>query len=182
MSARENHPSRERRDAAVREKNFSLPSTASRLSRVRWFSRSLYYPTTRSLITEDNTSQMIWCITMNESTSSLGREKFFSLTAAFRLSRVGWFSRALTFRSLYYPWGKIGTTRSLVTEDITSEMIWCISMNESTSSKILGSTLWIPFLNEGFGSSLRKRRISFQSLAPILGKAFLCISSLDRFM
>ena len=24
------------------------------------------------------------------------------------LSRVGWFSRALEFRSLYYPWGKIG--------------------------------------------------------------------------
>ena len=24
-----------------------------------------------------------------------------------------WFSRALTFRSLYYPWGKMGTTRSL---------------------------------------------------------------------
>ena len=28
-------------------------------------------------------------------------------------SRVGWFSRALAFRSLYYPWGKVGTTRSL---------------------------------------------------------------------
>ena len=29
------------------------------------------------------------------------------------LSRVRWFSRALAFRSLYYPWGKMGTTRSL---------------------------------------------------------------------
>ena len=28
-------------------------------------------------------------------------------------SRVWWFSRALVFRSLYYPWGKMGTTRSL---------------------------------------------------------------------
>ena len=27
-------------------------------------------------------------------------------------SRVGWFSRAPTFRSLYYPWGKVGTTPS----------------------------------------------------------------------
>ena len=26
-----------------------------------------------------------------------------------RLSRVGWFSRALVFRSLHYPWGKMGT-------------------------------------------------------------------------
>ena len=33
---------------------------------------------------------------------------FFSLTAASRLSRVGWFSRALSFPSLYYPWGKWG--------------------------------------------------------------------------
>ena len=30
-----------------------------------------------------------------------------------RLSRVGWFSRALAFRLLYYPWGKMGTTCSL---------------------------------------------------------------------
>ena len=29
-------------------------------------------------------------------------------------SRVGWFSRVLAFRSLYYPWGKMGTTRSLI--------------------------------------------------------------------
>ena len=33
--------------------------------------------------------------------------------SASRLSRVGWFSRALAFHSLYYPWGKMGTTRSL---------------------------------------------------------------------
>ena len=30
-----------------------------------------------------------------------------------RFSRVGWFSRALAFRSLYYPWGKMGTNSSL---------------------------------------------------------------------
>ena len=29
------------------------------------------------------------------------------------LSRVGWFSRALAFHSLYYPWRKMGTTHSL---------------------------------------------------------------------
>ena len=34
--------------------------------------------------------------------------------AASRLSRVGWFSRALTFRSLYYPSAKMRTTRSLI--------------------------------------------------------------------
>ena len=30
-----------------------------------------------------------------------------------RLSCMGWFSRALAFRSFYYPWGEMGTTRSL---------------------------------------------------------------------
>ena len=38
---------------------------------------------------------------------------FFSLPAASRISRLGWFSRALAFRSLHYPWEKMGTTRSL---------------------------------------------------------------------
>ena len=33
-----------------------------------------------------------------------------------RLSRVGWFSRAVAFRSLYNPWGKIRTTRSLASQ------------------------------------------------------------------
>ena len=37
----------------------------------------------------------------------------FSSPPASRLSRVGWFSRALVFRPLYYPWGKMGTTRCL---------------------------------------------------------------------
>ena len=37
---------------------------------------------------------------------------FFSLLAS-HLSRVGWFSRALAFRSIYYPWGKRRTTRNL---------------------------------------------------------------------
>ena len=34
-------------------------------------------------------------------------------------SRVGWFSRALTFRSLYYLWGKMGTTGSLMNRELT---------------------------------------------------------------
>ena len=39
---------------------------------------------------------------------------FFCLpAAASRLSCVVWFSRALSLRSLYYPWGKMETTRSL---------------------------------------------------------------------
>ena len=49
--------------------------------------------------------KMIW----NE---KWNKKSFFSLTAASRPSRVGWFSHALAFRSLYYPWGKMGTTRS----------------------------------------------------------------------
>ena len=39
---------------------------------------------------------------------------FFSLPAASRLSRVRWFLRAVAFHSLYSPWGKTGTTRSLM--------------------------------------------------------------------
>ena len=42
-----------------------------------------------------------------ERRDAVGREKTFSLFAA---SRLGCFSRALAFRSLYCPWGKIGTT------------------------------------------------------------------------
>ena len=38
---------------------------------------------------------------------------FFSLPSACRLFSRGWFSHAPAFRSLYYPWGKMGTTRSL---------------------------------------------------------------------
>ena len=39
---------------------------------------------------------------------SVGTRKFFSLPTASRLSHVGWFSRALAFRSLSYFWGKMG--------------------------------------------------------------------------
>ena len=40
------------------------------------------------------------------------------------LSRVGWFSRALAFRSLDYPWAKIGTICSLpLTRQIRSQVI-----------------------------------------------------------
>ena len=44
-----------------------------------------------------------------------------------RFARVGWFSRALAFRSLYHPWGKMGTTRSLsvnIALAHTSEQFW----------------------------------------------------------
>ena len=40
------------------------------------------------------------------------------------LSRVGWFSRALAFRSLDYPWGKMGTICSLpLTRQIRSQVM-----------------------------------------------------------
>ena len=51
------------------------------------------------------------------------REKLFSFPTASRLSRVGWFSHALAFRSLYYPWGKMGTTRSLLYHKSSKEFI-----------------------------------------------------------
>ena len=64
-----------------------------------------------------------WQIAMEEPISSkawaLSVVPHFSLSPLrVAFSRVGWFSRALAFRSLYYPWGKMGTTRSL-----------CICMN-----------------------------------------------------
>ena len=62
-TARENHPTQERWDAAGREKHERLGFVCS-----PWF---------------------------------------VSLPAASRLSRVGWFSCAHAFRSLYYPWGKM---------------------------------------------------------------------------
>ena len=58
------------------------------------------------------------------------------------------------------------------TEDFTLEIILCMSINESSSSKILSSILWILFFNEALGSSLNEHGISFQSFAPILEKAF----------
>ena len=38
------------------------------------------------------------------------------------LSRVGWFWRALAFRSLFYPWGKMGTTRSLYVHNTSTRI------------------------------------------------------------
>ena len=50
----------------------------------------------------------IWYYSLGISTGS-----FFSLPSACRLFSRGWFSRALAFRLFFYPWGKMGTTRSL---------------------------------------------------------------------
>ena len=36
------------------------------------------------------------------------RERAWKSPHARKATRVGWFSRALAFRSLYYPWGKMG--------------------------------------------------------------------------
>ena len=46
---------------------------------------------------------------------------FLSPRAASRLSSVGWFSRTLALRSLYYPWGK-RTTRNLTLAIICAKM------------------------------------------------------------
>ena len=59
---------------------------------------------------------------------------FFSLPTASRLSRVGWFSRALAFRSLYNPWEKMGTTRSL---PLTSVYIFqCVTPEQDVGEKV----------------------------------------------
>ena len=61
-------------------------------------------------------------------------------------------------------------------------MILQMSMKESSSSRTLNSLFLILSLNDVFGSSLRELGISFHNLAPILEKAFFCISSLEAFM
>ena len=49
-----------------------------------------------------------------ERRDAMGREKNEALfPPRVTFSRVGWFSRMLAFRSFYYPWGQMGTTRSL---------------------------------------------------------------------
>ena len=51
---------------------------------------------------------------MRERRDAVRREKNEALSSPrVAFSRVGWFSRALAFRSFYYPWGQMGTTRSL---------------------------------------------------------------------
>ena len=48
---------------------------------------------------------------------------FFSLPTAFRLSRVGWL-HVLAFRSIYSPWGNMGTTCSLCFLSFTETNRW----------------------------------------------------------
>ena len=61
-------------------------------------------------------------------------------------------------------------------------MILQMSMKESSSSRTLNNLFLILSLNDFFGSCLRELGISFHNLAPILEKAFFCISSLEAFM
>ena len=51
---------------------------------------------------------------------SVQHERAWKSLHARKASRVVWFSRAFAFRSLYYPWGKIGTSRSL------KRVWWCL--------------------------------------------------------
>ena len=90
----------------------------------------------------------------------------------------GWFTvdKGFTVNKVYLK--KLVSVHTLATKDFALEMIWC--MNESASSKMVSSTIWIPFLNEGFGRSLKEHGISFHSFSPILEKAFLSISSLHN--
>ena len=88
-SARENQPTRERWDAAVREKNEGLQTKPKLLT---------------------------LCVALT----------FFCLTAASRLSLVGWFLRAL-----YYPWGKMETTRSIPKGWTERFLLWPIDLSFS---------------------------------------------------
>ena len=66
------------------------------------------------------------------------RKMSFSLsTRHVAFSRVGWFSRALAFRSLYYHWGKMGTIYSL------RSSTWVVCVNDKYPW-ILDPTLGIP--------------------------------------
>ena len=55
---------------------------------------------------------------------------------------------------------KLLSVHVFVAEDFTLEIISCMSINESSSSKTLSSILWIFFLNEALGSSLKEHGIS----------------------
>ena len=79
---------------------------------------------------------------------------FFSLPAASRLSRVGWFSRALAFRSLCYPGVKMGTTGSLVTVlQLKLTLCFFIVTEISTRENIIHTILYLLH-------SLKKKRTS----------------------
>ena len=69
---------------------------------------------------------------------------FFSLPAACRLFSRGWFSRAPAFRSLYYPWGKMGTTRSLACQRAPAflklNLQTCGSKPKSITTKVITFT------------------------------------------
>ena len=62
-------------------------------------------------------SQSAFCVVRaTHKVKSLGfacSPPFFYLTTTSRFSRLRWFSCAVAFRSLFYPWGKMGITRSL---------------------------------------------------------------------
>ena len=70
---------------------------------------------------------------------------FFSLRAASRLSWVGWFSPALAFRSLYYPCGKMGTTRNL--HKVSKRLLRLLLGTTKTTDKCgtqFGSSSFLP--------------------------------------
>ena len=86
-------------------------------------------------------------------------------------SRVGWFSRAFAFRSLYYPWGKTGTTRSLPSACLT----WlCINkiIPATTHPLLKHSATLLPTRKAWLGSTSKPAKLD-----PLLDWFRLCLST-----
>ena len=64
-------------------------------------------------------------------------------------SRVGWFSCALASRSLYYPWGKMGTTRSL-------QNTWCFCKTHERKNGQAKALEWGWKQSVGLGRNKKK--------------------------
>ena len=106
----------------VNEIKFSLPfkiNALHTLTQLEWKGRTnlcrlRIFPHFPSGIVERAKASALESRLTRERRHAEGREKNegpqtkpFSVLAASRLSRVGWFSPALALRSLYYPWGKM---------------------------------------------------------------------------
>ena len=93
----------QRRERKIKAQAFHPSIEGIPLDGLNWFERRYELHTPKSVGRERSKA---WTLSVVPHFS-------LSLSAVSRLSRVGWFSPALAFRSLYYPWGKMGTTRSL---------------------------------------------------------------------
>ena len=103
------------------------------LEALNWFQRLYELHTPKSVGRDGQKLGFVW--------SPL----FFSLRAASRLSWVGWFSPALAFRSLYYPCGKMGTTRNL--HKVSKRLLRLLLGTTKTTDKCgtqFGSSSFLP--------------------------------------